>query len=262
MGDKNISMFKMKPLSTLLLVCAIGLFLSCKSQQVDYSKFMGCNGPVETITDMKYYAHYSEGEWVKGQLYGTTIYRFDEIGNLIQEKWINDKGELRRTTTSDYEDGVMVQQLESAYYDFQSYDQKLTAKENDGTLIYEVSYPETTSYGPATLKIKKEGKRTITTFYSATNNDYRRTEYTYDDLGRIIEEKLFSKPDEEPWRYCRHEYENGFRIRTTMLNGIKGTAEISYSGYDEYGNWIKESEVNDNSDEHFLIYREYTYRTK
>lgn len=224
---------------------------------------MGCNGPVETITETSYYAYYIDGKWEKGPLYGTSIFRFDLEGNKISDKWVNEHGVLRKTITSEYNDGVLIKEFCSAVDDMMDYDQILEETQEDGTLVYLVKYNENSGNDYAKVSIKKDGNTKIVVYDMSTKGDFRRSETIIDEFGRSLEEKEFSGRDaKEPWRHVRNEYEEGRCIRTTVLNNSRGNSEVTYSDFDEYGNWKKKSEVNDNSYQHFLVLREYTYSTK
>ncbi len=206
------------------------------------------------IEDSTTFAYNAQGQKVQEIAYGsqtTTTYSYDEQGRLSEESWSrpNGQGASSKNRYNASGDLVETQHFDAAgVYDFSriyelGYDRKGRVikeqkweKYSDGSedlMLYHVGY----TYNSVDSLMVKE-------YYSDNGVAGSRTEYTYDEQGRLTMELEISDiglKEEERQKTVYHYNKAGQEVKSENFSIYEGKESLNYTHtyrYDKYGHQV------------------------
>jgi hypothetical protein len=174
----------------------------------------------------------------------------------------NDKGMISKK-------GQFIDRLYIEKYKYDKLNNKITTINGNADLRHEVQIEngkvkQILTYNTVlnTLAVSEEynyyddySEKIVNEYY--TGGKYEQTIFKYDNEGRMVE-----KADND--FITKYEYENEEVITETAYytldNAILDTDHFEYSGYDEKGNWTKQTRISDISDNKYIVTRKFIYR--
>ncbi len=216
--------------------------------------------------ERKYDKYGKQIEWYgyksDGSLYIKYTYKYDEHGNSIEENWSNSDGTLKMSHTYEYKYDINGNMVEKMQYD------------SDGSLFHTNTYQydsngnqievnQFDSYGNLDeihfYNYDEHGNRIEEKLLNSAGIVYMRHIYKYDDSGNKIEWNSYT--DDILNGKSTYSYdENGNKIIEKRYgpNGELRSKKTYRYDYDERGNWIKKTIIEDDTAK-TILERKYEY---
>ena len=230
---------KKKNISISIFVTLGVTVISC-SNQTDWNRF-GLKGKVKSYYEIYYEAEKKFGEWENGEIeyYGHNRVNFNEKGNYLEIKYLDEDGELTGKLIPKYENGKVI---EESYYD------------GDGNLINKTKInhissskiefetydeeEEKLNQGKSFIENNRIVKYIFTTYEESEIKNDITIFFEYNKIGQLISQKQTDKKGE-----------------------IILYKKFQYLKTDDKGNWLKRLNYNSQDDEkpENIVLREYEY---
>jgi hypothetical protein len=234
-------------------------------------KNMNVNGSVRTIKEKSYYTKYKNGAYKKTDLVNSTVYNFNEKGNLLDEtidltdSWNKEKTNIKVIHTYDNNGNLAERNtskngnptgkisygyndkgINTGYTDFFSdgtiqgkHDYKINEKGLKTEVLWYVR-------GGTTLENKQyytydeKGNQLECTTYNKDGKIYSRRYFKYDDSGKQAEMKYFI--DQKQIEHNTYKYDqtgNMIQLFQYYENGNVYSKNVYAYEYDKNSNWTK-----------------------
>jgi hypothetical protein len=242
--------------------------------QIEYPaslKEMNVNGKVKTITEKCYESKLKNADYKKGKLYSTTVYTFNETGNLMEEtkdavdRWskeetktkiiykYDDNGHLIERNT--VKNGNLVNKLlytynekgiKSGYTEFFS-DGSIQGKQDfkiddNGHKTASLWYGRGGTLLENKLYYKYDNKGNQTECSTADKNGkiYGTDYFTYNESGKLVELKKFM--EQKQIQHSTYKYDNTGNISEFAeyyANGNVSSKGVYRNAYDQNSNLVQ-----------------------
>lgn len=254
------------------------IFQLSYSQQEYFTslKEMNVKGNVKKITEKSFYTKYKNGMYQKDHLYSTTVFIFNEKGNLLDETknetdsrtkqkktskityTYNDQGNLVEINTS--KDGNSAGKISYVYNDkgiktgfTEFFSNGNISSKQDFKINEKGQKSEVIWFGPGgngsgsklIYRYDDKGNPFECITYTTEGKIYSRKYFTYEESGKLAEMKNFM--DQKQLEHITYKYDqagNMIQLYQYAETGSVYSKNIYDHVYDHSSNWIKKTHYN------------------